>query len=145
MVFLPADYKDEILKLYSMVEPLAGLVGTLRWASYPTLTEAVVTLAMIKKGLLNLQGPLTFIEPFNMNSGTRRYACYELAHESLSSTLGETRRKLPEALNSRFYGNHANPYGQASYLTWRRTSPMLQEAGLSESDYDSENSTAVKD
>ena len=127
------------------MEPLAGLLDNLQEVIFPTTTDSIVILAKIKKGLLNLQGPLTFIEPFNMNSGTRRYACYELAHESLSSTLEETRRKLPEALNSRFYGNHANPYGQASYLTWRRTSPMLQEAGLSESDYDSENSTAVKD
>ena len=82
-----------------MVEPLAGLVGTLRWASYPTLTEAVVTLAMIKKGLLNLQGPLKIIEPLNMDSGTGRFARNDLSHESLSSTSGENWRKLSEALS----------------------------------------------
>ena len=51
------------------------------------MTEAVVTLAKIKKGLLKLYSSLTIIEPFNVNSGIGRYALYELAHESIPSTL----------------------------------------------------------
>ena len=46
------DVKDEIILLYALMVPLSGLVETLRGASYLTMTEAVVTLAKIKKGLL---------------------------------------------------------------------------------------------
>ena len=56
------------------MERLAGLVETLQGARYPTMTEDVVTLAPIENVLLNLRGPLTNIEPFNMDSGTGRYS-----------------------------------------------------------------------
>ena len=46
--------------------------GYFTGASYPTMTEAVVTLAKIKKGLLKLHSSLTIIEPFNVNSGIGR-------------------------------------------------------------------------
>ena len=72
-------------------------MDTLQGASYPTMTEAVVTLDKIKKGLQNLQDPLTIIEPFDVDSGNGKYVRYELAHEILSSTakkLGGSCRRI---------------------------------------------------